>query len=328
MGSRDTTYPLLAEVWAKVWEENTGGSTNTIRKWKVELLGTLINVLSSSQSWELKKQVGKALVDFTKALGIEIESLAPTLLPVLIESLNGRTWAGKEALLEAFTTLIIEGAGYFAKFSGEERKKIEDILIREAKKNNKVFKRYSIECLGKGFQSLQSDRFEDIREYLIDLADDNQDQEDDDVDEAIQKPLLLAIRANSFKAIGLCFPNHVELQERYASQVCHFFASHLHGQVWNVRLAIMEGFQSFLKGLKVSMNQEGIDSIVSGLRDCLLDLKYRSVRDVAANSLKLLVEKMGVQKLGTHNVSIIQELSISERDDAIAHLLKDLITFI
>ena len=59
----------------------------------------------------LERQVGTGLVDFVKALGTDVDSAA--LLSLLSDSLTGRTWEGKEALLEALCTTVVEGKEFF-----------------------------------------------------------------------------------------------------------------------------------------------------------------------------------------------------------------------
>ncbi|KAJ3341578.1 hypothetical protein HDU91_000683 [Kappamyces sp. JEL0680] len=322
MGARDTTYPALATIWEKVWEENTGGSTNAIKKWKHELLESLSSVLKTSPSWELKKQCGKGIVDFVKALGPDTVDVLPQLFPTVVDSLSGRTWDGKEALLEAISVIGIEGVGYFATHS-EQQIVLEDVLVREARKNNKAYKRVAIEYLGNTFLALKSKRFPDVQDYLLEMARENSPDDMDDIDDSIQKPLVLAIRANAFKAIGQCFPDDAALQRPWIDSVGEFLGSHLVGQVWNIRLQILEGLRVYLAKLATPPSQKCLEAIYHGLAECLSDTKYRSVREATAKTLAQLVATVG----GPASIppacrKSLQDLAGAERDAAIQAALK------
>lgn len=323
MGSRDTIYPSLADIWSKVWEENTGGSTNAIKKWKKELLESLITVLGTSQSWELKKQVGKGLVDFQKALGNDIVSLIPSLLPLIVDSLSGRTWDGKESILEALSTLAVEGKAYF-ETNAADKKQIEDVLIREAKKNNKAYKRVGLDYLGKALDALKSDRFSDVYDYLVETADGVEEEDDDD--ETLQKPLALSIRANAFKAIGNCFPANPSLQSAYADKVGVYLGNNLVNQVWNIRIAILESVQTFLNKNKTTPSSDSILVLVTGIMSCLNDLKYRAIREAGANCLKSLLDAInGISKLESDTLISLEQIANNERDSAIQDALKKML---
>jgi proteasome component ECM29 len=211
MGSRDPVADL-SEVWKKVWEENTGGSMVGVKKWKKEIFDEIKSVLSNNPSWPLKKQAGKALSDFAKAMGEEIVAFVPESVAILNDSLSGKTWDGKSALLEALRSISCEGSSFFIdEKSHSTRKLVEDLLIRESKKNNKPYKKVAIECLGQTFYALKSSRFIEIWESLRDVV--LNEEEDEELDDLIRKPLLLALQANASKAIGECFPLELELQQ-------------------------------------------------------------------------------------------------------------------
>jgi proteasome component ECM29 len=319
MGARDTTFPVLADIWAKVWEENTGGSTNAIKKWKMEIFDSLSAVLKTSPSWALKKQVGKGLVDFCKALGTDISEFVPQMLSLLVDSLAGRTWDGKEALVEALCTLSVEAKSFFASHQ-PEKVLVEDIFIREAKKNSINYRRLSVEYLGIAFDSLKSERYADIFPYLCEVAEDL--IEKDDVDESIQKPMMLVVRGNAFKAIGYSF-SPVGKNMDLADATALFLGKNLLKQVWNIRIAILEGLKKFLEKINRPSSPEALDALVDGILACLNDTKYRSVRDHSVKCLQSLVLSIGgVGGLNSVQLDSLKTVTLTERDNALQHDLK------
>ncbi|KAI8892685.1 proteasome stabiliser-domain-containing protein [Globomyces pollinis-pini] len=294
MGARDVTFPNLAEIWKQVWEENTGGSNLSVQKWKVELLDSCVDVLTTSPSWSMKRQVGKALVDIGKALGNGIVDIMPKCLNLLFDALAGRTWEGKEAVLEALATIAIEGKDFLVQHPDQMRA-VEDMMIKEAKKNNKSYRRLSIEYLGQVFSKLESDRFDDVKEYLFQVAENREAQDDMDIDEDRIKPMLLAIQANAFKSIGQCFPFIKNQQELHSNSTLEFLSNNLANQVWNIRISVLEAIQLICEKISttgVLASDATVQTVISGVTICLQDGKYRNVRDQATQTLKLFLRNV------------------------------------
>jgi proteasome component ECM29 len=274
MGARDTFSTALKEVWEKVWEENTGGSSNAIKKWKKDLFDSCSNILKTNPSWSMKKQVGKALGDIAKALGEEVISLFPQCLNLLVESLNGRTWDGKESILEALAVVCKEGNSFFEE-NLVELELVETVFIREAKKQNLAYRRFAVEYLGLSFDALKSRRFIDVKEYLAEVTTEKGNDDDMDVDEDKVKPLRLMVNANAFKSLALCFPHAEDIQGDHCDWTGEFLSSALLNQVWNIRVSILDGLNIFLSKLsvKVLLSDKCCQSIFDGVLVCLSDGK-------------------------------------------------------
>ena len=71
-----------------------------------EIVALLTNALESQQ-WKMKAQAARAM----GSIGLKLKSQIPMneqgmLLIQLIEALSGRTWTGKESILESIKDLI------------------------------------------------------------------------------------------------------------------------------------------------------------------------------------------------------------------------------
>ncbi|KAI8818240.1 proteasome stabiliser-domain-containing protein [Fimicolochytrium jonesii] len=294
LGARDDTDAIKL-VWVDVWEEMTGGSAGAIRLWMKEMMGMMDGLLASTPSWSVKKQVAMALGDMAKALRENFSPYMNEVVDMLISALAGRTWEGKEAIVNSLATVIVENKGWFATPEGAAKvDKITQILIQEAKKNNKPYKRHSIDSLGKAFDALNIDKYADLYDYLAELAapEASDDMEVDDEDDQRQKTLGLLIRATSFKTLALCFPrNSPETQAKYAVPLCTLLTKNLDGNVWNVRLAVIEAFETFLDKLSSPselLTPQVVSEAINQTINCLEDGKYTSVRTAAARMLHKL----------------------------------------
>jgi proteasome component ECM29 len=322
MGARDTTYPTLAEIWSKVWEENTGGSNNAIKKWKKELYDSCSNVLKNNSSWTMRKQVGKAIKDIAKGLASDILPIMKECLVLLFDALGGRTWDGKEAVLEALVYVALEGCEYFETHLDDLRI-LEDVFIREAKKNNISYKRFSLEYIGLVFEKINTTRYEEMFKLLSESAKTDLDDDAMDVDDDKQKPLLLSIQANAFKSIGFSFPRANADQLKFANQTGLVLGSNLLAQIWNIRVAILDGLKVFLGKLNplVVLEKEVVSIIVQGCIASLSDGKYHSVREKAGNVLQILSLRSEA-KLDQSLMENLKAQIETERDLAIQDVLK------
>ena len=218
----------------------------------------------------MKKQLGKSLTDIIKAHGESVDKYTPTILPLLIDALQGRTWDGKEAILEALSSLCVESSDYFIS-NPDEKAKAEDILIREGKKNNAAYKRYALLYMGEGLNAIKSQRYDLLHDYLVELVEDKDEDDDMDVDDDKIKPMKLAILANTFKSIGLCFPSQKVFQSPFANQVLELFTLHLKSAVWNVRVTIMESMELVITKLNLKEDESLVsDQVIQSLFQGLL----------------------------------------------------------
>ena len=66
------------------------------------------------------------LVDIAKTIGDSFLPQMDTAIPLLIEALGGRTWEGKESLLEALVIISVECKVYFT----PEKKSVLDEITQ------------------------------------------------------------------------------------------------------------------------------------------------------------------------------------------------------
>lgn len=224
IGQHDATDAQVAKLWLNVWEENTTSPTSSIRQWSNELLDECEAGLNSS-SWTMKAQVGHAISAIAKA---QTNSVSRIIL-LLTEALSGRTFDGKEHLLEALMNLAVSSPEQLI----DSKNAVENIFIRESKKIKRGYRRLAIEFMGKAFSALKSERWDDVGSYLLQVAI------EDDEEEEGGKPMNLAIQANAFKCIGSVYPTKRQNQTGL-NELCIELADYLKGHVWSIRASLLE----------------------------------------------------------------------------------------
>lgn len=333
MGLSDVSDASMAKVWQAVWDENTAGSTTAIKMWAKELIDECEAVLQNSPSWTLKKQVGKCMTEIAKANGSN-NNITARCFELLKGSLTGRTWDGKEAILEAYAMTVVEGKEYFLS-NPSEQQIVEDVVIREALKKNKAYRRVALQYLGDVFEALSSNRFEEVEAYLLECACDST-IDDMDVDEDRQKPMMLAIQSNAFKAIGKCFPKESHLQAEMCSRIQFKLCSSLIGNPWNVRISVIEAMEKIFSKLDdraqdAVFQRQLVDRVFEALLECIQDQKYSSLREKSVSCMSTMLEQfMKTALFSGYKARIYDALALlaNKETGSVQHGLKQLMTSI
>ena len=93
------------ELWTELWSEITPGTEAGIRQ-NLSVIAITLNTALESSSWTTKAQAANAVSTVATKLGATIDEEARnSLLNILVNGLQGRTWNGKQRLLNALSTL-------------------------------------------------------------------------------------------------------------------------------------------------------------------------------------------------------------------------------
>lgn len=93
------------ELWTDLWSEIGHGTESGIRQHLSSITSTLKSALESA-SWTMKAQGANAVSTVALKLGSTMdEDARNSLLTILTNALQGRTWNGKERVVQALATL-------------------------------------------------------------------------------------------------------------------------------------------------------------------------------------------------------------------------------
>ncbi|MCJ1471847.1 proteasome component M29 [Lambiella insularis] len=133
------------ELFENTWNENVGGS-RAVSLYLKEILAVASPHLNSPR-WSIKHTAAFAIADVVKSLGSEVStSNAQLIWPSLEKAIGGKTWDGKESVLEAFVA--------FAKNSDllasdpKIGELMQTIILRESKRNNVRYRQHALAYLG------------------------------------------------------------------------------------------------------------------------------------------------------------------------------------
>lgn len=249
----------------------------------------------------------------------------PEITTILMEALSGRTWEGKESLLQALTkcsTVCKE----WVMANPKVMKEIVNVCIREMRKNNKPYKRHALDVVPSLIDELEViDVYEDCHDYLVEMAEmeDSAMEVDDDVRE---KPMNLMIKANAFKAMGKLWSREVNTQgnnamemdreeyymklrdpyfirsnepypkAKHSAELVAFLLKNVNGNVWNVRLAVLDALQAFVEKCHVNrrdvISPEMVGQCINALYLALDDSKVKAKNTNLFHTLSYLYSRV------------------------------------
>ncbi|KAA0196167.1 hypothetical protein HAZT_HAZT009587 [Hyalella azteca] len=167
--------PTGAEIWEEIWSDNTPGTEAGLKLYLNEIL-LVCETAAASPNWTMKAQAGRTISALAAKVGALLsEKQAQALVMLLLGCLQGRTYAGKEHLLKALSTVVVEAKPVLASLRSPESEEllIEEFvksLLREANKEKKEYKQHAVRALTIVLQEYEINKFDvvfDICSSLI-----------------------------------------------------------------------------------------------------------------------------------------------------------------
>uniref|UniRef100_A0A8K9Y658 Ecm29 proteasome adaptor and scaffold n=1 Tax=Oncorhynchus mykiss TaxID=8022 RepID=A0A8K9Y658_ONCMY len=262
-----------ATLWNEVWQEHVPGSFGGIRLYMTELIDITQKALQS-QSWKMKAQGAAAMASIAKQqTGSLVAPHLGMVLSALLQGLVGRTWTGKEELLNAIGSVVSKCSGELQKSSPGQPSvpEVIDLVLKECRKDNLVYKMAALGCAADVLQATQEDRFSDMADILIPLIkkvrESDRGTDDDDRDEK-EKELQTEALLCAFQTLGKTWPNNTQTQERFQLDLCCLMCERLKLSTWRVQVGVLQSMKTYFQS-------------------------YSSVRTEALSVVDLLVKRTG-----------------------------------
>ncbi|XP_033222326.1 proteasome adapter and scaffold protein ECM29 [Belonocnema kinseyi] len=324
------------EVWTDLWGEISPGTETGIRQNLTPILGILKSALESA-SWTTKAQAANAVSTVATKLGPSIENSArETLLNILTNGLTGRTWNGKERLLNALASLACNSKEALRKDT-KLAEEVVGILYKESKKEALEYRRHALKAFSDVLHELGINRFTQIyniaQEVLPKLSSKNAD-DDDDVSMSENSKKVeekMKLQETIYESLGKAWPSCKETQDKYCLQ----FVTHCNETLPNstrvVQVAILTTLNLFVDKLilfKISasennpQDQETLSTVCETLekilRQSISISKYTRIRKEALNIILSLAKKL----TDTKNTKQLEDI-ISLFKEFLPELTKD-----
>lgn len=301
-------------IWEEVWLEITPGTEGGIKLYLSEIVQLLQETLQS-QSWTTKAQAAAAMSTVADKLG---SNLGPphlgNLMSALLIGLQGRTWAGKEALLHALQVVCTSCSDSLKEVTdGSENfiPKVVDALLRESKKENLTYKLEALKCLGEVLEKFSVDKFYDVFTILSPalIKEEKMEVDGEEEEEKISSELKQTQLVCYITVLGQAWPDNVTTQDEYCEKIGCLLCESLKGNTWKIQEALLKTIHKYLtrwhniKAIETLTSREAttvmlLEKVLSSISPCLGNIKYTVIRSEALTVVDLILTKLqGHEKL-------------------------------
>ncbi|XP_013777201.1 proteasome-associated protein ECM29 homolog [Limulus polyphemus] len=303
--------------WEEVWLEFTTGYETAIRLYLTEIV-SLIQKGLESQSWLMKEQAATAVATMaTKLGGMLKQPYLGTLLNTLLSGLSGRTWKGKESIMNALSLICVNSMDQITETEGEiSVHQIIQVLVKECKKENLKYKEAAVKSLAAILEKHQLDYFGDLYNILVPILEKknscpHNNQHSSSEEEDPRENFNFQIVA--FEALGCAWPSVPETQKKYQTSFCNLMTSKFPVSTWKVQLSILKALNCFIKNTvlpnEIQENARGspfspslVEQMLKIVSSAFSVVKYSTLRMEALDVTEKLLLKINKDDLNPESV--------------------------
>nr|XP_033335253.1 proteasome adapter and scaffold protein ECM29 [Megalopta genalis] len=303
----------MVALWTDLWNEITPGTEAGIMQ-NLETITELLRTSLESPSWTAKAQAANAVHTLAQKLGHRLDpAVRNTLLKVLTDGLRGRTWDGKERVLNALATLS-SNSKQALKEDQEMCAIIVDTLHRESKKEAIEYRRHALQAFGTVLHELDIDKFQEISDIFEEIwgtvgnKDNNETLLSDERTKRNED--ILKLHETVYGALGKSWPTCKETQDKYCVEFVTRFEKVLPTQSTSIQVSMLTSLTLFVDKLALlkmnsaelsSTDKEMLHAICDKLNEILrygLGISYTRIRNESLN----IVLSLGTKLRDTKNV--------------------------
>lgn len=281
------------ELWQELWNDVSFGDS-MLQLYLSDIIIVLENSLNN-QSWLLKAQSGNSIRTIAKRLETSLKDEDRNrLIELVLANTSGRTFSGKERLVEALAALSSKTS------SKEINNRLIEAIVRECRKEEEIYKTKVLKCLGTTLEKLdEENRFEDVYNLVWDLLDKKTISSNDDEpgtsntstsneERNKEKATLINLKEVVCETLGKSWPtlkaeNSVETQEKYQLLLIVKLTECLKVNTRPIQKSLMVSLGLFLEKLHL-LNDDAVKNEETLLKIC--ELVMVNVAEASGN-LKL-----------------------------------------
>ncbi|XP_058466922.1 proteasome-associated protein ECM29 homolog [Malaya genurostris] len=310
------------ELWQELWHEiNTGDSG--LRMNLPAILEILENKLNDP-SWLLKAQAGNAISTLATKLSSNLDDeVRHKLIDLILANISGRTFHGKEKLLQALASLCKN-----LKKDTNHYTRIIDGVMKECRKEEPVYRTHALKSLGNILDELKEDRFEEVYNmvwHLLDKQDlsdgDKDDKEVISSDEKNKQMLIFVnLKETVCETLGKAWPEHsMETQNRYQAKFVEKCVQCLKLNTRQVQICLLQSLARFLERLNLLKMEETIVVEENKEKKAKVDSENREIlENICKTVLSAIVDVAGIPHTGLKkealNIMLILINKLKTRD--------------
>lgn len=293
-----------AAIFKQVWQDNTG-SSQVMKLYLSEILPMLEGYLSSP-FWRIKQMSASTIGDIAQK--IDLGAQTERVLQILVTALKGKSWNGKEAVLEALVALTSRSS---TKLEASQAAEVRTIVYREARRTNLEYKRHALKHLAtfldtdKNISSITTS-FTDTLETVEDTIDGSA-MEEDTSDEPVSQPLKLVLIQNALTCLVKSFRPEGGSSEDYQT-LLRYCGQQASEQPWNIKSQICLDLRDlFGRMLATPPFWHDADVVTTWtlLHTLATDRGYQSLREEAARTITVFAKACVAQHVSSERKASI-----------------------
>ncbi|KOC60812.1 Proteasome-associated protein ECM29 like protein [Habropoda laboriosa] len=244
----------MIELWIDLWNEITPGTEVGIKQ-NIEPITDILRSSLESPSWNAKAQAANAVHTLSEKLGSNIDPyVRNTLLKVLTDGLRGRTWDGKDRLLNALATLTCNSKEVL-KEDIEISMNVVQILQRESKKEALEYRRHALQAFGMVLHELNIDMFKevyDIAQEIWSTLPKKDESESLVSEEKIKRDNdVLKLYETVYEILGKAWPPCKETQDKYCVEFIIHYGTMFPLQPTTIQVSMLSALNLFVDKLSL-----------------------------------------------------------------------------
>lgn len=243
------------EHWKDVWHEVSVGDVGI--KFNLDSIIARLEKCFENQQFTLKAQSAKSINTIATRLGSDLsDSHRRQLINLLLVNTTGRTYDGKENILQALASL----SKSLQKTNDDLHNRMTDAVMKEVRKKDDLkYKVHALKAFGTILESLEEDRFEELYKLVwfimekTDLSFGDDDVTDMTAEEKSKQILVLTnLKEAVCESLAAAWPvRGIETQQKYQLLFAQKCAECLQTNTRQVQLSLAAALGKFLDKLNI-----------------------------------------------------------------------------
>ncbi|CAH4007387.1 unnamed protein product [Pieris brassicae] len=249
--NESNTVEMFEEIWTDISPARESGI-----KQHLPVLREEIEKALNSSSWTKKIQAANAIKTICKELSSGLGEQREVFVRSLLAAVHGKTFDGKEHVVEALALLCSVKEGESPISSALATECVNALLV-ESRKQDMAYKKHAISALGSALAATHCDVFNqvyDIVKVILSKDENSMEKDSDEEDNESsrkRREQLTALKEAAYELLGKAWPKNSDTQEKYQDLFFEHCSKSYPSSSRSTQLAILSGVAQVLERLVV-----------------------------------------------------------------------------
>ncbi|EFA86362.1 hypothetical protein PPL_00154 [Heterostelium album PN500] len=296
---RSHPKPEVAELFKTIWDDNSIGNIKLYTDEIIKMIS--INLLSSS--WTAKQQGALCLSNLTNDIKNMMHGHLPVVLDLVAKGLLGKTYSGKDTLLESMSAICIICCDEIKSAPNDGKMPsavdILTVMIQECKKSDLEYKRKALANLSKIISAFKDiDVYQKVSEILYPILFEQEKEKKDDSEEVDPKtkPMMIMVRTAAYNVIGEAYSAASKETQVKNANIADKLLENLIHSIWSEQVSILAAMKLVIHSLWENGNEDSkilserwVPAFMENILECLNTTKYTVVKKSVLDLIEQII---------------------------------------